>query len=89
MTINQIYDFLQQGDEETGLSPFDTAASNDAVDAFLERVIPKDEDVTVDLMGLIVDERKLAFKIGFEVACSLLAEGMGISPNPFAVVEQG
>ena len=84
MTINQVFDFLQQGDEETGLSPFDTAESNVAVDAILARVSPKDQDVTVDLIGLIVDERRTAFVVGFKTACSLLAEGMSApSAIPF------
>lgn len=74
MTIDRIFDVLQN---DEGGNPFDTTSSRAAIDAILARVAPKDDNVTVDLMGVIVDERKRAFKAGFRAACSLLAEGMG------------
>lgn len=80
MTINQIFDFLQYDREEKGTNPFDTDTSNAAIDALLSRVTAKDKDVSIDLMGLIVDERKLAFSIGFKAACSLMVEGLGATP---------
>lgn len=72
MSVEQIFNFLQQGGEDQDRNPFDTDESSKAIDAALSRLIPKDNDATVDLLGLIVDERKRAFKIGFKVARSLL-----------------
>lgn len=74
MTIDRIFDALQN---EDGRNPFDTDESNAAFEAILSRVETKDQSFSADFMGVIVDERRRAFREGFKAACSLLAEGLG------------
>lgn len=72
ISIEQIFNLIQQGKDGNGLNPFDTEASTAAIDMFLDKMPARNGDTTIDLMGLIVDERKLAFEIGFKAARSLL-----------------
>lgn len=72
ISIEQIFNLIQQGEEGNGVNPFDTEASTAAIDMFLDKLPARNGDTTIDLMCLIVDERKLAFEIGFKAARSLL-----------------
>lgn len=72
ISIEQIFNLIQQGEEGNGVNPFDTEASTVAIDEFLDKLPTRNSNTTLDLMCLIVDERKIAFQIGFKAARSLL-----------------
>lgn len=72
ISIEQIFNLIQQGEEGNGVNPFDTEASTVAIDEFLDKLPMRNSNTTLDLMCLIVDERKTAFQIGFKAARSLL-----------------
>lgn len=72
ISIEQIFNLIQQGEDGNGVNPFDTVASTVAIDEFLDKLPTRNSNTTLDLMCLILDERKAAFQIGFKAARFLL-----------------